>query len=97
MITVTNSGKTAITLPITHEAAGTAITFEEGTNIHNPWPVPLSTTAARVFFSTQKLTLGAGESGSFIATFTPPLLDSTLAPLYSGFIKMSATIPDLFL
>lgn len=100
-IKVTNTGKKAVTLHLSHVPAGTALSFEEGGKFHNPWPVPLVSNAASVKFSKSTLKLHSGASTTFTATFTPPKkLDAALAPLYSGYIAMcaisllSVIIPD---
>ncbi|KAK4698738.1 endonuclease III, partial [Phenoliferia sp. Uapishka_3] len=92
-IKVTNNGAKTVTLPISHEPAGTALTFEAGTNIHNTWPVPLVSNQASVKFSKKSLKLKAGESATIIATFSPPSgLHESEAPIYSGFVKIGTQL-----
>ncbi|KAL8280710.1 hypothetical protein RQP46_007033 [Phenoliferia psychrophenolica] len=92
-IKVTNTGKKSVVLPISHLPAGTALTFETDSIIHNPWPVPLVSTSASVKFSKKSLTIKAGGSASFTATFTPPKgLQESQAPIYSGFIALGTNL-----
>ncbi|ORY79333.1 peptidase S8/S53 domain-containing protein [Leucosporidium creatinivorum] len=93
-ITVKNMGDSSVKLKISHEAAGTTLSFVEGSKVlHNSWPVPLVDSAATVLFSRTELSLGARKSATFLATFIPPIgLDPALAPLYSGYIKIGANL-----
>ncbi|KAK2464348.1 hypothetical protein APHAL10511_003805 [Amanita phalloides] len=90
-LTITNNGRTAKTYKLTHTPAGTALTVRQNSIETSPGPVPLSTRYAHVTFSTTNFILNAGSTVKIEATITPPTgVDSTLFPVYSGFIEIDS-------
>lgn len=91
-ITVSNKGTKSQTYKITHTSAGTLTSVNTTTTYFNIFPVPISGSApANVAFSKTSLTIPAGKSATFTATFTPPRgLDPRSIPLYSGFINLKS-------
>ncbi|KAF5371300.1 hypothetical protein D9758_004263 [Tetrapyrgos nigripes] len=94
-LTVKNTGNSQKRYSVRHVPAGTAVTFQPGTIFPAVGPVPLTTAAASVSFSTSSFTLAPGASRSVVATFTLPEGDESTFPLYSGFIHVATDVEDL--
>ncbi|KAK0194981.1 subtilisin-like protease [Armillaria mellea] len=89
--TVQNSGKSVKSYQLSHVPAGTAITIRPGTFFPALGPVPLTSDQAKVWLSQTKFTLRPGQKKTIVASFTAPSgLDSSLLPVYSGFIQVSS-------
>ena len=52
--------------------------------------IPLNQKFASVQFSSDTVTVAAGETQSVSIDFTPPAEDSTTLPVYSGFIEIAS-------
>ncbi|PBK73462.1 pyrolysin [Armillaria solidipes] len=89
--TVQNTGKSVKSYQLSHVPAGTAITIRPGTFFPALGPVPLTSDQAKVWLSQTKFTLRPGQKKTIVASFTAPSgLDSSLLPVYSGFIQISS-------
>ncbi|KAK0462602.1 subtilisin-like protease [Desarmillaria tabescens] len=89
--TVQNTGKSAKSYQLSHVPAGTAITIRPGTFFPALGPVPLTSDQAKVWLSQTKFTLRPGQKKTIVASFMAPSgLDSSLLPVYSGFIQVSS-------
>ncbi|PBK95398.1 pyrolysin [Armillaria gallica] len=89
--TVQNTGKSVKSYQLSHVPAGTAITIRPGTFFPALGPVPLTSDQAKVWLSQTKFTLRPGQKKTIVASFTAPSgLDSSLLPVYSGFIQVSS-------
>ncbi|KAG7446685.1 pyrolysin [Guyanagaster necrorhizus] len=89
--TVQNTGTSVKSYQLIHVPAGTAITIRPGTFFPALGPVPLTSDQAKVWLSRTKFTLRPGQKTTILASFTAPSeLDSSLLPVYSGFIQISS-------
>ncbi|KAK7473132.1 hypothetical protein VKT23_001233 [Stygiomarasmius scandens] len=93
--TVKNTGNARKTYKVSHVPAGTAVTFQPGTIFPAVGPVPLTTAAASISFSTTSFTLAPGATKSVTATFTLPSGDASTFPVYSGFIHVVSGTENL--
>ncbi|KAF9028989.1 subtilisin-like protease [Hymenopellis radicata] len=94
--TVRNTGESSKEYSLTHVSAGTAITVTPDTIFPATGPVPLTADAASVTLSAPQFTLGAGQSKTIVATFSPPEgVDAATFPVFSGFIQISSGPDDV--
>ncbi|KAJ7767725.1 subtilisin-like protease [Mycena metata] len=91
-IAVTNTGKSPKTYVLKHSPVGTAVT---GSILPASGPIPLSTDYASVSFDEETFTLNPGQTHDVVATFTPPKVDATTFPVYSGFIHIVSDGEDV--
>ncbi|KAL0564133.1 hypothetical protein V5O48_017920 [Marasmius crinis-equi] len=88
--TVKNTGSSSKSYTLKHVPAGTAITVNGSSIFPAPGPVPLSDASAGVVLSTSSFSLGAGESQTITATFSPPQgLNAENYPVYGGYIEVN--------
>ncbi|KAJ7733523.1 pyrolysin [Mycena metata] len=89
---VTNTGKSPKTYVLKHSPVGTAVT---GSILPASGPVPRSADYASVSFDEETFTLNPGQTHEVVATFTPPKVDATTFPVYSGFIHVVSDGEDV--
>jgi len=89
--TISNTGSEAVTYELDVIGAATAYTFSNST-IPDPFPgLKTDDAHATVHLSTYKTTVPAGGKHSITVKVTPPLVDASRLPLYSGYIRLNAT------
>jgi Fn3-like domain len=93
--TVVNNADIPLTYQITHEPAGTALTFPKNSLYPFPGPVPLVDVHALVTISPMALSVAPGTNQTVQVTFSPPpsqaAADSTSFPVFSGYLKVVST------
>ncbi|PWN51539.1 subtilisin-like protein [Violaceomyces palustris] len=90
-----NSSGSKVSYTLSHEAAGTAMTFPKKSTYENAGPVPLVSQHATVTIEPDYLTLEAGGEGTIDLTFVPPEnLDPTSLPVYSGFVRVASSLNE---
>ncbi|KAJ7026846.1 subtilisin-like protease [Mycena alexandri] len=93
---VTNTGKSPKTYTLKHSPVGTAVTVPTGSILPaSGGPIPLSADYASVSFDEETFTLNPGQTHEVVATFTPPQVDATTFPVYSGFIHVVSDAEDV--
>lgn len=90
-INIKNSGKKEADYYITHEPAATINSFEPGLVTPQIFPGTFINATASVKFTQTKVNVRPGTTNSFKVSFTPPTVESTLFPIYSGKIVISGT------
>lgn len=90
-INIKNSGKKEADYYITHEPAATINSFEPGFVTPQIFPGTFIDATASVKFTQTKVNVRPGTTNSFKVSFTPPAVESTLFPIYSGKIVISGT------
>ncbi len=87
-IEVTNTGSTPQTYTFSHKAAGTLLSLNSTSRFFNHFPVPTDPQrrAASVTYSPTSLTVQPGAKGTFTASIQPPTIESSLLPIYSGWL-----------
>lgn len=90
-INIKNSGKKEADYYITHEPAATVNSFERGFATPQIFPGTFINATANVKFTQTKVNVRPGTTNSFKVSFTPPVVDSTLLPIYSGKIVITGT------
>ncbi|KAK1226082.1 hypothetical protein PQX77_010949 [Marasmius sp. AFHP31] len=89
--TVHNTGPSERLFELSHIPAGTAITVAPETIFPANGPLSLNRDFATADLSDTSFILASGQSKTITATFVPPNgTDSTLFPVYSGFIQVTA-------
>ncbi len=88
---ITNVGQKTQTYALSHTAAGTLISMDKATNFWNSFPVPTDPQAATANINPAGLTLDAGQSSTVTVSFTPPSLDSSVIPMFSGWIVVTSS------
>lgn len=91
--TISNTGKTAVTYSLSHVGAGTAWTFRSASSIT---PIALENLQltpdfASLSFDSAKVTIPAGQRKIVTVTATPPKIDGSRLPVYSGYIAINGT------
>ncbi|KAI5863322.1 subtilisin-like protein [Durotheca rogersii] len=92
--TIRNLGTEAVTYELGSVGAATAYTFS---NSINPDPFPgltLTDEFATVALSEAEVEVAAGGEATVSVTVTPPALDGTFLPVYSGYITINGTNGD---
>ncbi|RDW76149.1 putative subtilisin-like protease [Coleophoma crateriformis] len=93
---IVNSGNTTMSYDLSHEPAGTIYTFDSNYAIdydYSPalFPPPMDQLYSDVTISPSTLSIAPGAKERVTITVTPnPALNSTLVPVYSGYIKVAA-------
>ncbi|KAI1269461.1 peptidase S8/S53 domain-containing protein [Xylariaceae sp. FL1019] len=89
--TVTNLGKEEVTYVVKSVGAASAYTFS--TSIYPDYfpGLELSDEYAAVKLSETEVTLAAGDSATIEVTVTPPAIDGSRLPVYSGYITLNGT------
>ncbi|KAI1261888.1 subtilisin-like protein [Xylariaceae sp. FL1019] len=92
--TVTNIGSSDVTYELSSVGAATGYTFS--TSIYpDVFPgLALSDEFATITLSDSKITIPAGGEETVAVTVTPPALDGSLLPVYSGYITLNSTNGD---
>ncbi|KAI0181121.1 subtilisin-like protein [Hypoxylon sp. FL1284] len=92
--TVTNLGTEEVTYDLGSVGAATGYTFSDSI-YPDPFPgLTLTNEYATVALSESKVTIAAGEEATIFVTVTPPALDASLLPVYSGYITLNGTNGD---
>ncbi|XXG96779.1 hypothetical protein Hte_003070 [Hypoxylon texense] len=92
--TITNLGTEEVTYDLGSVGAATGYTFSDSI-YPDPFPgVELSDEYATVTLSESKVTVAAGEEVTIAVTVTPPALDASRLPVYSGYITLNGTNGD---
>lgn len=94
--TITNLGSEDVSYDVSSVAAATAYTFS--TSVYpDIFPgLEFDDTAATVVFSEDKVTVPAGGESVITVTVTPPSVDATRLPVYSGFITLNGSDSSSF-
>ncbi|KAF2993337.1 hypothetical protein E8E14_000497 [Neopestalotiopsis sp. 37M] len=92
--TITNTGSEDVSYDLSAVSAATAYTFS--TSIYPDIFPGLEVTddAATVAFGEDKVTVAAGADAVITVTVTPPAVDATRLPVYSGYINLNGTNGD---
>lgn len=92
--TVFNLGTEEVTYSLDSVAAATAYTFS--TSIYPDYfpGLALDDSSATIVLSDTTLTIAAGGKAVVEVTVTPPAIDGTLLPVYSGYITLNGTNGD---
>ncbi|KAI6087479.1 subtilisin-like protein [Hypoxylon rubiginosum] len=92
--TITNLGTEEVTYDLGSVGASTGYTFSDSI-YPDPFPgVELTDEYATVALSESKVTVAAGEEVTVSVTVTPPALDASRLPVYSGYITLNGTNGD---
>ncbi|KAI1373384.1 subtilisin-like protein [Hypoxylon crocopeplum] len=92
--TITNLGSDDVTYDLGSVGAATGYTFSDSI-YPDPFPgLELSDEYATVALSESKVTVPAGGEATISVTVTPPALDASRLPVYSGFITLNGTNGD---
>ncbi|PVF93855.1 subtilisin-like protein [Serendipita vermifera] len=94
-IKITNRSNKEQKYTLCHKPAGTAQSLRPGSIQQNVYPVPLTDDAASVHLP-QSVTVKAGETKSFDVTITAPNADTSVIPVYSGYIEIAAECGEIF-
>ncbi|KAK3985225.1 putative protease [Cladorrhinum sp. PSN332] len=91
--TVSNTGKSSVTYSLSNVGAGTAWTFQRAGSAE---PVPLAgleitNDFASLAFSPSTFTIPAGQRKIVTVTVTPPQIDGSRLPVYSGYIAINGS------
>jgi Fn3-like domain/FlgD Ig-like domain len=91
--TISNTGKSAVTYSLSNVGAGTAWTFQ---NAASTEPAPLASVEltndfASLAFSQSTVTIPAGQRKIVSVTVTPPKIDGSRLPVYSGYIAINGS------
>ncbi|KAK0552841.1 hypothetical protein OC846_001412 [Tilletia horrida] len=90
-ITVSNVGTMEQTYTLSHLPAGSVASVDGGDPaIYAPGPIKPTTNVASVKFSTKSFSILPGQTKSVTVTVTPPGLDTSVLPFYSGYIKIKS-------
>ncbi|KAK9422989.1 putative Minor extracellular protease vpr [Seiridium unicorne] len=94
--TISNTGADEITYEVASVGSATAYTFS--TSIFpDIFPgLEFDDTAATLAFSEDKVTVPAGGESVVTVTVTPPAVNATRLPVYSGYITLNGTNGDSF-
>ncbi|KAI0455462.1 peptidase S8/S53 domain-containing protein [Xylaria acuta] len=88
---VKNLGKTAVTYKLGSVGAATGYTFSDSI-YPDPFPgLQVSGEYASIKLSSSSITVRPGSSADVSVTVTPPKLDGTRLPVYSGYITLNGT------
>jgi hypothetical protein len=92
--TISNLGTEGVSYDLASVGAATAYTFS--TSIYpDPFPgLGLDDSFAAIALSESKVTVAAGDNAVIAVTVTPPAIDGTLLPVYSGYITLNGTNGD---
>ncbi len=90
-VQITNVGAHAQTYTIAHEAANTVLSMNVDTDFWQPFPVPSNTVAATADVYPARLSLEPGQNSTITVTFTPPVLDPSTVPIFSGWISIASS------
>lgn len=90
-INIKNSGDKEVNYYISHEPATTINSFEPGYITPQIFPGTFINATASVKFTQTKVNVRPGTTNAFRVTFTPPSVESTLFPIYSGKIVITGT------
>ncbi|KAL7276750.1 hypothetical protein RUND412_000248 [Rhizina undulata] len=90
-INVVNNGRKKINYIVTHEPAATVNSFQPGSKTPQAFPPTFIDAVADVEFSVTKFNVRPGQKNSFKVTITPPAVDPSLLPVYSGNIIVSGS------
>lgn len=90
-INIKNSGSKEADYYITHEPATTINSFEPGFITPQIFPGTFINATASVKFTQTKVNVRPGTTNAFRVSFTPPAVESTLFPIYSGKIVITGT------
>lgn len=95
--TIRNTGSDDVTFDLANVVAASGYTL--GPDSINPsvFPNELTTTGATLKFSEDKVIVTAGGSATVSITVSPPELDKTRLPVYSGYITLNSTSESLSL
>jgi hypothetical protein len=92
--TITNTGSEAVTYSIANVIAASGYTLEQGRIFPMAFPNELVTDGAEISFSEDKVTVSAGSEVAVSLTVSPPALDATRLPVFSGYITLNGTNGD---
>ncbi|ETS76666.1 hypothetical protein PFICI_12053 [Pestalotiopsis fici W106-1] len=92
--TITNTGSEDVTYDLSSVSAATGYTFS--TSIYpDIFPgIEFTDDAATVAFGEDKVTVAAGSDAVISVTVTPPTVDATRLPVYSGYINLNGSNGD---
>lgn len=92
--TVSNTGSEDVTYDLSSVGAATGYTFS--TTIYPDYfpGIEFDDSAATVAFGEDKVTVPAGGDAVITVTVTPPTLDATRLPVYSGYIHLNGSNGD---
>ncbi|KAH6654877.1 peptidase S8/S53 domain-containing protein, partial [Truncatella angustata] len=89
--TISNLGTEDVTYDVASIGAATGYTFSTSI-IPDPFPgIEFDDTVATLAFSEDKVTVPAGGDAVVAVTVTPPAVDATRLPVYSGFITLTGS------
>ncbi|KNG51237.1 subtilisin-like serine protease PR1C [Stemphylium lycopersici] len=89
--TIKNTGTEDVTYSITNVIAASAYTLEEGSILPMSFPNELVTQGATLSFSEDQVTVPASSEVSVSVSVSPPALDATRLPVFSGYITLNGT------
>jgi hypothetical protein len=94
--TISNIGTDEITYELGSVGAATGYTFS--TSVYPDFfpGLELDDSAASISFDESKVTVSAGGEAVVTVTVTPPDIDGTRLPVYSGYITLNGTNGDVF-
>lgn len=92
--TITNTGAEDVTYSIANVIAASGYTLEEGGIRPMNFPNELVTQGAELSFSEDKVTVPASSDVSISVRVSPPALDATRLPVFSGYITLNGTNGD---
>lgn len=95
--TLKNTGSSETTFELGNVIAAAGYTLDAGSIFPSAFPNELTNTGATLKFSEDKVTIPAGGSAVVSVTVTPPSLDATRLPVYSGYITLNSTSESLSL
>lgn len=89
---LSNTGKESVTFNIGQVSALTMYALSEGSTHVKPFPNDIVDTSAKLSFSQDKVTIGAGSSASVDVSVTPPPgLDPKRLGVWSGYVTLNGT------
>ncbi|KAK2590907.1 hypothetical protein QQS21_011405 [Conoideocrella luteorostrata] len=89
--TLTNGGNDEVSYDISYVPALTTVTLKQGANSVNPFPGEFVTDSATLKFSENKVTLKKGDKVTVEVLATPPALDGSRLPVWSGYVRINGT------
>ncbi|KAL5435994.1 hypothetical protein PMIN07_003893 [Paraphaeosphaeria minitans] len=95
--TIENTGEDEVTFDLANVVAASGYTLEAGTIFPSLFPNELTATGAALKFSEDKVTVPSQGSAVVSVTVTPPTLDVSRLPVYSGYITLNSTSDSLSL
>ncbi|KAL1798071.1 hypothetical protein ACET3X_004677 [Alternaria dauci] len=92
--TISNTGTEAVTYSIANVIAASGYTLGEGSVFPMTFPNELVTQGAELSFSEEQVTVPASSEIAVRVSISPPALDATRLPVFSGYITLNGTNGD---